>query len=89
MAATKFCKLCGRDRHDPDEHELVKVGRNRRRVCKNLVLVAEQSARDLVTGERRVIKRYVPDNPQRTAANRTRWVHRGTLAAIDRQEALK
>lgn len=107
MAASKFCKVCGRDRFDPDEHEVVEIptptGTARRRVCKNLVLIAEHGARDLVTGERRVIKRYVPEkqlrlpdgeltmvpDPQRTKANRARWVHRDTLKAQDRQEALQ
>lgn len=102
MAATKFCKRCGRDRFDPDEHEVVKIptggllhvakhetGTIRRRVCKNLTLVADSTARDLVTGETRVLKRYVPETPQRTKANRARWVHRDTLKAQDRQEALK
>lgn len=55
------CGVCHRDVHDPDEHELVRAGKARWHVCKNLVLVAEQSARDLVTGERRVLNRYVPE----------------------------
>jgi hypothetical protein len=106
MAASKYCKVCGRDRHDPEEHDVVRIptpaGEVRRRRCKNLVIVAEHAARDLVTGERRVIKRYVPErqleidgetttvpDPQRTQANQARWVHRDTLKAQDRQEALR
>lgn len=86
MAA--YCNRCGRDRFDEAEHEVDHIttdgGVIRRRRCLNLVLVADQTARDLVTGESRLVKRYVPDTPQRTRANRTRWIHRDTLAAIER-----
>lgn len=93
----RACGLCGRDVHDPDEHDLVVVPvpnsrrKHRYHVCKNMVTIAEQSARDLVTGERRVIKRYVPTKTvgdelevidiQRTAQNRTRSIHKDALAA--------
>lgn len=79
----RWCSACGRDVHDPDEHELVKVGPARYHTCKNLVLVGERAARDLVTGERRVLRRFVPETPQRTKMNLTRWVHRDTLEAQD------
>jgi hypothetical protein len=106
----RFCRDCGRDVHDPDEHEKIdvtivdendeKVGVEKRRRCRNLVLVADQTAVDLVTGRRIVRNRYVPTkhveidgeqvevmDPQRTRFNNTRRVHRDTLAAQDRSAA--
>lgn len=69
------CRDCGRDVHDPDEHE------GRPRVCKNLVLIADRTAVDLATGERVVREHYIPETPQRTRQNNARFVHRATLAA--------
>lgn len=61
-------------------------------LCRRMVTIAEQSARDLVSGERRVLKRYVPTaerngveilDIQRTAMNRTRSIHQDSLKAQD------
>lgn len=105
----RHCKECGRDVHDPDEHEKIdvtsvdaagdKVGLEKRRRCKNMVAVADQTAVDLRTGKRVVRSRYVPTKHitdengedaeiidlQRTRFNNTRRIHRETLAAQERQ----
>lgn len=88
----RFCTRCNRDVHDPKEHAKFPVklpdGQERmERECLGLVLVADQASVDLITGKRRVHKRYVPDTPQRTRQNNARYAHKDALVAQDRNAA--